>query len=331
MGETGIVNLTANPKTHRLCWKFGLHVMHPLGATVRDRRGMIVARLGHMYRAKGCAMVPKTSLDLLEPKPGRRLLERAEFWVERPWLDLPDADPRHHYRQVRQRSLRLLTQRTTPLERRLAALGIALAAFDATPAASPDDVDRIFDRAEHRLRPEEAASPRRPPDNLPVILLDRLRTWVAMPGLPARPRACLDWVRRGLALPDDPSAPLDVRVHEAYRAGLRLVGAYLARRPYAFEHVVLNYVLVGTFPFHPTRRCFEECALLASRYVLLQLQCAGAARALGSLTDEAVVQIVQSFDKYVDSEDFWHRTLGRLDRAGALSPTGLTTILGVAP
>jgi hypothetical protein len=74
MGETGIVNLTAHSKTHRLCWKFQLHVMHPLRATVRDRHGMIVASLGHMYRAKGCAMVPKKSLQLIETKPGH-------YWV----------------------------------------------------------------------------------------------------------------------------------------------------------------------------------------------------------------------------------------------------------
>jgi hypothetical protein len=74
MGETGIVNLTAHPRTHRLCWKFELHLMHPLGATVRDRHGMILARLGHMYRASGCAMVPKKSLQLIEEKPGR-------YWV----------------------------------------------------------------------------------------------------------------------------------------------------------------------------------------------------------------------------------------------------------
>jgi hypothetical protein len=71
MGETGVVNLTAHSQTHRLCWKFQLHVMHVLGATVRDRHGMIVARLGHMYRAKGCAVVPKMSLRLIEEKPGR--------------------------------------------------------------------------------------------------------------------------------------------------------------------------------------------------------------------------------------------------------------------
>ena len=71
MGETGVVNLTAHSKTHRLCWKFQLHVMHVLGATVRDKHGTIVARLAHMYRPQGCAMVPKKSLDLLETKPGR--------------------------------------------------------------------------------------------------------------------------------------------------------------------------------------------------------------------------------------------------------------------
>ena len=74
MGETGLVNLMAHAQTHRLCWTFQLHVMHAAGATVRDRHGMIVARLGHMYRAQGCAMVAKRSLDLLETRPGR-------FWV----------------------------------------------------------------------------------------------------------------------------------------------------------------------------------------------------------------------------------------------------------
>ena len=70
MGETGVVNLTAHSQNHQLCWKFQLHVMHVTGATVRDKHGMIVARLGHMYRPKGCAKVSKKSLDLLESKPG---------------------------------------------------------------------------------------------------------------------------------------------------------------------------------------------------------------------------------------------------------------------
>jgi len=74
MGETGVVNLTAHSKSNQLCWKFQLHTMHVLGATVRDKSGMKVANLGHMYRAKGCAMVPKMSLQMIEEKPGH-------YWV----------------------------------------------------------------------------------------------------------------------------------------------------------------------------------------------------------------------------------------------------------
>jgi hypothetical protein len=74
MGETGVVDLTAHSKGHRLCWRVELHTMHVLGATVRDKDGMVVARLGHMYRGKGCAMVSKRSLALIETKPGR-------YWV----------------------------------------------------------------------------------------------------------------------------------------------------------------------------------------------------------------------------------------------------------
>jgi hypothetical protein len=74
MGEHGIVNLQAHATTGRLCWTFDLHVMHVLGATIRDSHGMIVARLGHMYTAKGCATVAKTALRLMESKPG-------SYWV----------------------------------------------------------------------------------------------------------------------------------------------------------------------------------------------------------------------------------------------------------
>lgn len=74
MGEHGIVNLQAHATQHELCWKFELSTMHVLSATVRDKAGMIVARLGHMYRAKGCAMVAKKSLALIESKPGN-------YWV----------------------------------------------------------------------------------------------------------------------------------------------------------------------------------------------------------------------------------------------------------
>jgi hypothetical protein len=74
MGEHGIVNLQSHASKNQLCWKFELSVMHPLAATVRDKSGMVVAPLGHMYSAKGCATVPKKSLQLIESSPGR-------YWV----------------------------------------------------------------------------------------------------------------------------------------------------------------------------------------------------------------------------------------------------------
>jgi hypothetical protein len=74
MGQHGIVNLQARVAKNQLCWKFELRVMHVRNATVRDKGGMIVARLGHMYSAKGCAMVAKQALHSIESKPG-------SFWV----------------------------------------------------------------------------------------------------------------------------------------------------------------------------------------------------------------------------------------------------------
>ena len=74
MGEHGVVNLQAHAAKHQLCWKFQLSLMHATGATIRDKAGMTVAGLGHMYRAKSCAMVSKKTLALIESKPGR-------YWV----------------------------------------------------------------------------------------------------------------------------------------------------------------------------------------------------------------------------------------------------------
>jgi hypothetical protein len=70
MGQHGIVNLQLHASKSQLCWKFQLSVMHPLASTVRDKEGMVVARLSHMYRAKGCAMVAKNALRMIESKPG---------------------------------------------------------------------------------------------------------------------------------------------------------------------------------------------------------------------------------------------------------------------
>src|SRR5215469_11882159 len=70
MGEHGIVNLQSHAAKGQLCWKFELSVMHPLGSTIRDKSGMSVARLGHMYSAKGCTMVAKPILRKIESRPG---------------------------------------------------------------------------------------------------------------------------------------------------------------------------------------------------------------------------------------------------------------------
>jgi len=69
MGSHGIVNLQAHDAKGQLCWKFDLSMKHLTGATIRDAHGMMVARLGHMYSAKGCAMVGKKALGSIEKKP----------------------------------------------------------------------------------------------------------------------------------------------------------------------------------------------------------------------------------------------------------------------
>ncbi len=79
MGKHGIVNLTSHASKGQLCWKFQLSVMHVQSATIRDKSGMKVATLGHMYRVKGCAMVAKHVLDMIETKPG-------SYWV---WVATP--------------------------------------------------------------------------------------------------------------------------------------------------------------------------------------------------------------------------------------------------
>ena len=79
MGEHGIVNLQSHAAKGQLCWKFQLSVMHVKSATIRDKGGMTVAKLGHMYRAKSCAMVLKHVLEMIEAKP-------RSYWV---WVATP--------------------------------------------------------------------------------------------------------------------------------------------------------------------------------------------------------------------------------------------------
>jgi hypothetical protein len=70
MGESGIVNLTANTTTNKLCWTFDLPMVAATGASIRDAAGMRVAALGSMYAAKGCTSSSAMVLDELETKPG---------------------------------------------------------------------------------------------------------------------------------------------------------------------------------------------------------------------------------------------------------------------
>ena len=77
MGEHGIVNLQSKSAKGQLCWTFDVMTTGITGASVRDAHGMTVAKLGSMYKPKGCAMVPKKALTLIESKP-------ASYWI---WVD----------------------------------------------------------------------------------------------------------------------------------------------------------------------------------------------------------------------------------------------------
>jgi hypothetical protein len=77
MGEHGIVNLRSQAAKGRLCWTFEVPTKGITGASIRDAHGMIVVKLGSMYKPKSCANVTTKALTLIESKP------RA-YWV---WLD----------------------------------------------------------------------------------------------------------------------------------------------------------------------------------------------------------------------------------------------------
>ena len=62
MGEHGIVNLQSKSAKGQLCWTFDVMTTGITGASVRDAHGMTVAKLGSMYKPKGCAMVPMKAL-----------------------------------------------------------------------------------------------------------------------------------------------------------------------------------------------------------------------------------------------------------------------------
>ena len=77
MGEHGVVNLQSKITRGELCWTFYVPTTGVTGASIRDTHGMVVAKLGSMYKEKSCAMVAKKALSLIESKPGSYLV----------WLD----------------------------------------------------------------------------------------------------------------------------------------------------------------------------------------------------------------------------------------------------
>jgi hypothetical protein len=77
MGEHGIVNFQSQATNDRICWTFELSASGIVAASIRDAHGMVVARLGKAYRAKGCAAVAKKALELIESKPSSYVV-----WVD---------------------------------------------------------------------------------------------------------------------------------------------------------------------------------------------------------------------------------------------------------
>jgi hypothetical protein len=77
MGEHGIVNLMLKEKHHEICWTFEIPTKGATVASIRDAHGMLVARLGAHYTAKGCAMVPAAALTRVGAAPAR-----YRVWVD---------------------------------------------------------------------------------------------------------------------------------------------------------------------------------------------------------------------------------------------------------
>ena len=264
------------------------------------------------------------ALDIEAVEPERRVGERGPYWVDAPWKDRPEeGDPRRSYHRVRAGCLGLLRRHDAPLGARLRSLGLALGELSGAQYLHAETVEWAFaEAARHLERRDVQASdgPAEPSE----LLLARIRVWVAMHGVPARYRRCLDRVRDGLLLPADPNAPLSSRTLAAYSAALDgHVRPYLRSRPRLLENLLANLVHLSTFPYHPRRSFAEEHAVLVCRLAILVIHLVGAAAAEGRLTDDLVVETVQAFDKYADSPDYWERVMVLLRRFDALGPSDL--------
>jgi lysine-N-methylase len=300
------------------------------------------------------ALLSEDALTIEPVAPDRRLGQRGHFWIDHPWEDTPpEDDPRHHYHRVRARMVGLLQRRDASLAARMLALGLALGSLSGADSLLAADLEAAFDLAERRLpevqvwlastglEADERGAPADTHDPTPTtqpvrgphrLLPQRMRRWIGMPDVPPRFRRCLDRLRDGLGLPDDVTSPLDgapgERVTAAYASARRdHLEPYLARRPWLFEHLLVNQIWLTTFPYHPERSFAEEHALLAFRVGLVRFQLVGAAAAEGGLTDALVVETIQAFDKYVDGHDFWERTFRLMQREQALDPASLAALL----
>jgi hypothetical protein len=70
MGEHGIVNLQPDAAKGRICWTFDVSTKGITGASIRDRAGMLVTRLGTTFHSKACATASAKALGLIDMKPG---------------------------------------------------------------------------------------------------------------------------------------------------------------------------------------------------------------------------------------------------------------------
>jgi hypothetical protein len=70
MGEHGIVNLQPDATKGRICWTFDVSTKGITGASIRDKAGMVVTKLGRTFHPKSCAAVSAKALGLIDMKPG---------------------------------------------------------------------------------------------------------------------------------------------------------------------------------------------------------------------------------------------------------------------
>jgi len=75
MGEHGVVNFKSMPS--KLCWTFELGTKGVTSASIRDRHGMTVVRLGSQYSPKSCTAVKAAVLGAIDRKPSSYVV-----WVD---------------------------------------------------------------------------------------------------------------------------------------------------------------------------------------------------------------------------------------------------------